>query len=270
MTRDGVRITYAVHGEGPPLVFVRGWVSHLDLMWDDRRFRSYMQCLGRRFTVYRYDTRGNGLSERVIKKVDLEVLLLDLEALVDQIESDDFVLYGSTFGGPIAIAYAARHPQRVRQIILEGSYAKGKDITTKGKRMFVVNALRVFPEAAFLLLSYATNPNAEHPEYRRPELMHQMITSAVAALFYSFGFAVDVSAEASMIRAPALVLHRQESHSIPFGLGKELASLIPRATFVALPGAAHNVWEGDTLPALKELEKFLDVDLECEPTPRRS
>jgi len=270
MTRDGVRITYAVHGEGPPLVFVRGWVSHLDLMWDDTRFRSYMQCLGRRFTVYRYDTRGNGLSERVIKKVDLEALLLDLEAVVDQIGSDDFVLYGSTFGGPIAIAYAARHPKRVRKIILEGSYARGKGITTKGKRMFVLNALRVFPEAAFLLLSYATNPNSDHPEYRRPELMYQMITSAVAAQFYSFGFAVDVSAEASTIRAPALVLHRQESHSIPLGLGKELAGLIPRATFAALPGAPHNVWEGDPVPALKEIEKFLGVDVECEPTPRRS
>jgi pimeloyl-ACP methyl ester carboxylesterase len=261
MTRDGVRITYAVHGDGPPLVFVRGWVSHLDFMWDDQRFRSYMQCLGRQFRVYRYDARGNGLSERVVKKITLDALLLDLEALVDQLDANDFVLYGSTFGGPIAIAYAARHPQRVRKIILEGSYAQGKHITTSVRKAFVINALRVFPEAAFLLLSYATNPGADNPEYRRPELMHQMITPATAAQFYSLGFAVDVAAEASRVEAPALVLHRQESHSIPFNLGKELAALIPHATFAALPGEAHNAWEGDPLSALKEIERFLGVDL---------
>jgi serine/threonine-protein kinase len=263
MTRDSVRITYAVHGEGPPLVFVRGWLSHLDLMWHDPRFRSYMQCLGRRFTVYRYDARGNGLSERGVRKIDLESLLLDLEALLDQIASEDVILYGSTFGGPICIAYAVRHPECVKQIILEGSYARGKAITSKVRRMFVLNALRVFPEAAFLLLSYATNPGSDQPEYRRPELMHQMITPAMAAQFYSFGFAVDVTKEASRVQAPVLVMNRQESHSIPFGLGKELASLLPRATFTPLMGAAHNAWEGDALEALRAIERFLGVDLGC-------
>ena len=261
MTRDGVRIAYAVHGEGPPLVFVRGWVSHLDLTWDQPRFRSFMQCLGRRFTVYRYDGRGNGLSERAIKKITLEALLLDLEALIEHVDSPDFLLYGSAFGGPIAIVYAARHPERVRKLILEGTYARGADITTRVRRMFVLNALRVFPEAAFLLLGYATNPTSDQTDYRRPEQVYQMIAPATAARYYAFGFDVDVSAEASAIQAETLVFHRQESHSVPLRLGKQLADLIPRATFVPTPGMAHNAWEGDAVSSLKALEAFLGVDL---------
>jgi len=71
-TRDGVRLAYSVHGAGAPLVFVRGWISHLELLWDDPRFRSYFETLGRFYTVVRYDARGNGLSDRELSHVNLE------------------------------------------------------------------------------------------------------------------------------------------------------------------------------------------------------
>jgi pimeloyl-ACP methyl ester carboxylesterase/predicted Ser/Thr protein kinase len=261
ITSDGVRIAYTVHGQGPYLIFVRGWVSHLDLMWEHPPFREYMETLGRAFTVVRYDARGNGLSQRDVRHIDLPTLLLDLEAIVDQLDPRSFILYGATFGGLIAVAYAARHPHRVQRLVLEGCYAQGRKVTSRARKLFLLNAFKVFPEAAFLILSYATNPSLEQSRTRRPESVQQMITPDTAGKFYSFGLRIDISREAAAVKAPTLLLHRQESHSIPIALGRELARLIPQSTFVALPGHEHNVWDGDAQAGVRELERFLTVTL---------
>jgi len=260
-TRDGVRLAYSVHGAGPPLVFVRGWISHLELLWDDPRFRSYFETLGRFYTVVRYDVRGNGLSDRDLSHVDLEALLLDLEALTDQLALSDVVLYGAAFGGPISLLYASRHPDRVSKLVLEGTYAKGAEITSRKRQIFLTKMLRAFPEAAFLLLGHATHPDSHETPYRRPERGQQMINASAAAKLYSLAFATDISDLLPTIRVPTLVLHRRESQAIPFRLGRELAAQIPGARFAALSGAAHNAWEGDAAEALKEIGEFLGVPL---------
>jgi pimeloyl-ACP methyl ester carboxylesterase len=260
-TRDGIRLAYSVHGAGPPLVFVRGWISHLELLWDEPSFRSFFEALGRFFTVVRYDARGNGLSERDLSHVDLDALLLDLEALIDQLSLSDIVLYGATFGGPIAVLYAARHPERVAKLILEGTYAKGSEITSRKRQLLITRMLRHFPEAAFLLLGRATHPDAHQTPYRQPERGQQMINVSTAAKLYSLAFATDISALLPAIRIPTLVLHRRDSQAIPFRLGRELAAQIPGARFAALSGTPHNSWEGDAAAALKEIGDFLGVPI---------
>lgn len=250
------------------MVFVRGWISHIEVLWDDPQFRSYFETVGRFFTVVRYDARGNGLSERDLSRVDLEALLLDVEALTDQLALSDVVLYGATFGGPIALLYAARHPERVSRLILEGTYAKGAEITSRKRQLFITKMLRTFPEAAFLLLGHATRPDSHETPYRRPERGPQMIGASVAAKLYSLAFATDISDLLPTIRIPTLVLHRRDSQAIPFRLGRELAAQIPGARFAALSGDAHNAWEGDAAEALKEIGAFLGVPLSdaLEPT----
>jgi pimeloyl-ACP methyl ester carboxylesterase/predicted Ser/Thr protein kinase len=260
-TRDGVRLAYSVHGAGPPLVFVRGWISHIELLWDDPRFRSYFETLGRFYTVVRYDARGNGLSDRELSHVDLEALLLDVEALTDQLALSDIVLYGAAFGGPIALLYTSRHPDRVSKLVLEGTYAKGAEITSRKRQIFITKMLRTFPEAAFLLLGHATHPDSNETPYRRPERGQQMISASAAAKLYSLAFAIDISDLLPTIRIPTLVLHRRDSQAIPFRLGRELAAQIPGARFAALSGDAHNAWEGNAAEALKEIGKFLGVPL---------
>jgi pimeloyl-ACP methyl ester carboxylesterase len=259
--RDGVRLAYSMHGAGPPLVFVRGWISHLEVLWDDSQFRSYFETLGRFYTVVRYDARGNGLSDRELSHVDLEALLLDLEALTDQLDLSNIVLYGATFGGPIAVLYAAKHPERVSKLILEGTYAKGSEITSRKRQLFITKMLRTFPEAAFLLLGHATHPGTDETPYRRPERGQQMISTSAAAKLYSLAFAIDISHLLPTIHVPTLVLHRRESQAIPFRLGRELAAQIPGSRFTALSGGAHNAWEGDAAEALKEIGEFLGVPL---------
>ena len=243
------------------MVFVRGWISHLELLWDDAQFRSYFETLGRFFTVVRYDARGNGLSDRELSHVDLETLVLDVEALTDQLALSDVVLYGATFGGPIAVLYASRHPDRVSKLILEGTYAKGAEITSRKRQIFLTKMLRNFPDAAFLLLGHATHPDSDETPYRRPERGQQMIGASAAAKLYSLAFATDISDLLPTIRIPTLVLHRRDSQAIPFRLGRELAARIPGARFAALSGDAHNAWEGDAAEALKEIGEFLGVPL---------
>ena len=243
------------------MVFVRGWISHLELLWDDPQFRSYFDTLGRFFTVVRYDARGNGLSDRELSHVDLEALLLDVEALTDQLALSDIVLYGAAFGGPIALLYASRHPDRVSKLVLEGTFAKGAEITSRKRQIFLTKMLRTFPDAAFLLLGHATHPDSHETPYRRPERGQQMIGASAAAKLYSLAFATDISDLLPTIRIPTLVLHRRDSQAIPFRLGRELAAQIPGARFAALSGDAHNAWEGNASEALKEIGEFLGVSL---------
>ena len=123
-TTDDVRIAYAVHGAGPTLVFVRGWISHLDAMWDDPEFRPFMEAIGMHFRVVRYDLRGCGLSDRDPGHISLDHLVLDLESVIDRVadEGEPIVLYATCYGGPIATRYAARHPERVTKLVLDGTY----------------------------------------------------------------------------------------------------------------------------------------------------
>ena len=158
VSRDGVRIAWALHGSGPCLIFVRGWLCHLDLMWADEAFRAFFEAIGRQFTVVRYDGRGNGLSDRAPAMLDLGVLVADLDAVVDQAAGDSAVLYAQCYGGPIALAYAARCPQRVSRLVIENSYACGAELAPPERRMKLLQALRDLPEAGLQLLASYTQP----------------------------------------------------------------------------------------------------------------
>jgi hypothetical protein len=155
----------------------------------------------------------------------------------------------------------------VSKLILDGTYAKGAEITSRKRQLFITKMLRAFPEAAFLLLGHATHPGSDETPYRRPERGQQMISGSVAAKLYSLAFATDISEALPTIRVPTLVLHRRESQAIPFRLGRELAARIPHARFAALTGAVHNAWEGNAVEALSEIGEFLGVPLAGAPEP---
>src|SRR5687767_9208622 len=120
---DGVRIAYAVHGSGPPLVVASCWLSHLQHDWNSPVWRHFLADLGTVATVIRYDERGHGLSDWDVEDFSLESRIGDLEAVVDAAGADRFALMGMSQGGPVSISYAARHPERVTRLIFYGSYA---------------------------------------------------------------------------------------------------------------------------------------------------
>ena len=122
---DGVRIAYAVHGTGPPMVVDSCWLSHLQYDWQSPVWRHYLEEWGRTNTVIRFDERGHGLSDRDVTDHSLEARLGDLEAVVDDAGLDRFALQAMAQGGPVAIAYVAKHPERVSRLVFYGSYACG-------------------------------------------------------------------------------------------------------------------------------------------------
>ncbi|WP_225212659.1 alpha/beta fold hydrolase [Janibacter melonis] len=111
---DGTQIAYAVHGSGPPLVVDSCWLSHLQHDWSSPVWRHHLLEWGREHTVVRFDERGHGLSDRDITDHGLEVRVADLEAVVDDAGLERFDLLAMAQGGPVAISYTARHPQRSR------------------------------------------------------------------------------------------------------------------------------------------------------------
>jgi class 3 adenylate cyclase len=271
--QDGVRIAYASHGDGPPLVFVRGWISHLDAMWDDPEFRPFMEAIGTHFTVTRYDLRGCGLSDRSPADLDLDDLVLDLEAVMARVGDgqEPVVLYGTCYGGLIAARYAARHPERVDKLILDGTYAKGEDITTPRMRESVMAMIRMLddqPRAAHAMLDFFTNPEGADLREQRLDRTRKAINGDVAARLYDLSFNVDLTLDLRALAMPTLVIHRTRTQAIPFVNGQHVAALIPDATFVAVDGAAHNPWEGDATQPLAAMARFVGVPFDRAFRPR--
>ena len=124
-TKDGVRLAYAIVGKGPPLVKASNWLSHVEFDWRSPVWHPFLEQLARNRTVIRYDERGNGLSDWDVADLSFESWVSDLEAVVDAIGLRRFPLLGISQGGPIAVAYAVRHPERVSHLILHGAYARG-------------------------------------------------------------------------------------------------------------------------------------------------
>ncbi len=265
-TTDDVRIACCADGQGPPLVFVRGWLSHIELAWADPGFRAYFEPLARQFQLVRYDMRGNGLSERHPEALDLDAAVLDLETVMDGLELTGATLYGQFFGGPIAIAYTARHPERVSRLILDNTYARGADLATPDQRDRFLRSLRANPEMVMFRLSYLTDPEPaggvklrEH--YERLRNWQERVSPDTVARLYALGYAVDVTGDLPKLTVPTLVMHRRENRGIPISIGRDLASKIAGARFVALPGAAANPWDGDAAASLTAIGDFLGLEL---------
>ena len=123
---DGARLAYATMGSGPPLVKVANWLSHLDYDWESGVWRHWLVELSRRYRLVRYDERGCGLSDWDVPEFSFDAWVRDLEAVVDAAGLDRFPLLGISQGGPVAIAYAVRNPERVSHLVLLGSYAQGR------------------------------------------------------------------------------------------------------------------------------------------------
>jgi pimeloyl-ACP methyl ester carboxylesterase len=122
---DGTRIAYAQSGAGAPLVKTGNWLSHLEFDWDSPVWRHWFHHFSARRRLVRYDARGCGLSDWEVDDVSLAAHVADVEAVVDAARLERFPLLGISQGGPVAIAYALAHPDRVSHLILFGAFAAG-------------------------------------------------------------------------------------------------------------------------------------------------
>jgi class 3 adenylate cyclase len=239
-TSDGVRIAYAVVGRGPPLVIVRGWVSHLELDWEAPVARQSYEAYSKHFQVVRFDKRGTGLSDRDVDDFSIEARLRDLEAVVDHLKLRRFALSGISEGGPIAMAYTAAYPRHVSHLILAGTFARGTDLG----RQKVQEALLALVRAQWGLGSHTlTNvfmlgaSREEHDGFTRYQ--REAASRAGAAAMLEANYRIDVTDMLPKINAPTLVLHAKGDLAVPFSQGRELASSIPGARFVPIESDRH-------------------------------
>ena len=269
---DGVRIAHATVGSGPPLVKAANWLSHLEFDSQSPVWRHWIRELSRHHTLVRYDERGCGLSDWGVEEFSLDAWVRDLEAVVDDLELERFPLLGISQGGPIAIAYAARHPERVSRLILYGSYARGR------RHRNVSDRER--EEQEVLVRMIAVGWGKDHAAFRQvftslfipdatPEQAHWFnelqrvsTTPENAARMVRTFHSLDVRGLAPELDTPTLVLHAADDLRVPFEEGRLLAALVPGARFVPLASRNHILLE--TEPAwprfLHEVREFLGVE----------
>jgi len=255
---DGARIAYATVGEGPALVMPTTYFSHLQLLWQDPRARRFFERLALYHTLVRYDQRGSGLSDRNRTDFTLEAELKDLETVIDHLKLKRLALFGFSVAGPISVAYISRHPRRVSHLILYGSFARGAAIVTKELKTAMISLVRAHWGIGSKALADLFFPGASPAVIESfSNYQRECATPEMAAKLMDVVFEADVVHLLPSIRVPTLVLHRQLEGVIPFGLGRELASLIPNARFVPLEGNMHMPYYGDSDSVLHAIAEFL-------------
>jgi pimeloyl-ACP methyl ester carboxylesterase/DNA-binding SARP family transcriptional activator len=245
---DGVRIAYARVGEGPPLVKAANWLSHLELDWESPAWSPLFQELARDHSFIRYDERGNGLSDWAVEDLSFEAFVRDLETVVDASGVDRFPLLGISQGGAVAIAYAARFPERVSHLILCGAYASGWRVDGGAdliaEREAVITLVRHGwgrdDPAYRQIFSQGFMPSATAAEIGWfNDFQRRTASPENAARFLDVFSRIDVRALLKQVTAPTLVLHARDDRRIPVARGVEIATEIPNAEFIALDTDNH-------------------------------
>jgi len=262
-----VNIAYQVVGDGPiDLVFVMGWVSHLEYFWNEPHFARLLSRLASFSRLILFDKRGTGLSDAVpvSQLPTLEQRLDDVRAVMDAVGSTRAALLGISEGGPLCSLFAATYPEKTEALIIFGSYARRMrdddypwGPTRPERDVFLQTILDQWGGPVGI-------------EERAPSMVHDPSFRAWWASYLRMGASpgaavaltkmnaeIDVRAVLPSIRVPTLVLHREGDQCLKVEEGRYLASRIPGAKYVELPGNDHLPFLGDQDAIVREVEQFL-------------
>jgi class 3 adenylate cyclase/pimeloyl-ACP methyl ester carboxylesterase len=268
-TVNGVQLAYALMGEGPPLVRAGAFLTHLEQELESPIWRHLWRDLARDYTLIRYDARGNGLSDWEVDELSFDAFVDDLETVIDAVGLDRFALLGISQGCAVSIAYAVRHPERVRRLVLYGGFAQGaaKRARTPAER----------EQLAAVLTLVRLGWGQENPAFRQiftsqfvpegtkeqidwwNEMQRASASPENAARFMVAVGDIDVTDLLSKVTVPTLVMHARDEARVPFDAGRRMAAGISGARLVPLHSRNHLILE--TEPAytvfLNEIRSFL-------------
>jgi pimeloyl-ACP methyl ester carboxylesterase/DNA-binding CsgD family transcriptional regulator len=245
---DERKVAYSLLGSGPVIAFPAWWISHVELEWRDPAFRAFFGALAHEHTVLRYDRIGVGLSDRRRRSSDMSLAseLMLFEALLEHLGIERCSLVGTSCGGCVASAFAARRPERVAGLVIYGGYACGAALAPPPVRASLVELVRNTWGFGSRVLMEVFMTGADATERRAYVDFQRAATSAdVAAALLELTFSLDARADLPLVRAPTAVVHRTRDRTVPFMAGREIATLVPGARLVPLPGDAHHPWRGD-------------------------
>jgi pimeloyl-ACP methyl ester carboxylesterase/DNA-binding winged helix-turn-helix (wHTH) protein len=265
---DGARIAYATMGDGPVLVKVANWLTHLDHDRETFVWRHWLEGLASNRTLIRYDERGCGMSDWDVDSFDFDDWVDDLEMVVDAAGLDTFPLLGVSQGAAVAVAFAARHPERVSRLILCGAYGRGRQLRATTEEELRAAALdlevarvgwgRDDPTFRQMFTSQFL-PDGTREQWQEFNELQRLTTSPANAVRFLETFAeIDVTDMAPKVDCPTLVIHSRDDLRVPLASARELAALIPDAQLVSLPSRNHLLLDEPAWPVfLAEIDRFL-------------
>jgi len=254
-TIDGVNIAFWTLGEGMPLVVMPSlpW-SHIQLEWQNPGWRRWYERLAEKRKLVRYDGRGTGLSDRNVADYSVDAYMLDLQAVVERLGVQRFVLFGPTTAGPLAIAYAARHPETVSRLVLWFTWERTPTELQTLRGMRDAGEWELYTDT----LAHATFGWSEAEEaHRLAAFMRECTTPETGRAIQKALAEFDATAVLSQVRSPTLIAQRRQSFSPRTEVAKALASGIPDARLALLEGASLAPWVGDMEAATAALDEFL-------------
>jgi pimeloyl-ACP methyl ester carboxylesterase/class 3 adenylate cyclase len=261
-------IAYQVVGDGPiDLVIVLGFATHLELQWESPPFARFFERIGTFSRLIVFDKRGTGLSDPVTEAPTLEERIDDVRAVMDAAGSERAALFGVSEGGPMSVLFAATHPDRVTALVLHGAmgrtteapdypWASPAEALRESAAEFIAPYWGQQAEGMVELFapSFAGDPQAVEFTAR---IERASASPAMIQQIFEMFLDIDVRAILPTIQVPTLVLHRRGDRVVNRRAGEELASQIPGARYVELPGIDHLPWAGDSDAVLGEIEEFL-------------
>jgi pimeloyl-ACP methyl ester carboxylesterase len=265
---DGTSIAYALSGRGYPLVKAANWLSHLEFDHQSPVWRHWWRELASRYRLVRYDTRGGGLSDWQPRAMTFDAWVEDLHRVVDSAGLDKFALFGMSQGVSVAVAYAAKYPQRLSHLILYGGFVRG--LKKRGNTLsleqldLMDHLIRVgwgYPQPAFRQAFGAMFiPDGTNEQFKWfDELQRASMSPENAAQFLRVAHEVDLRPLLGKIQAPTLVIHASHDNAVPFEEAKIIAGGINDARLKVLDSNNHILFEHE--PAwpefLAEIESFL-------------
>ncbi|MFI5593944.1 alpha/beta fold hydrolase [Amycolatopsis sp. NPDC051758] len=272
---DGTRIAYAAIGAGPPLLKAANWMTHLDLERMTPVWSHWLDGLARDRRLIRYDERGCGLSDWDVPSCTFDDWVDDLDTMVEAVGLDRFPLLGVSQGGAVAVAYAARRPERVSRLILAGAYARGRQVRARdeaerGAAAIDLELARVgwsHQDPRFLQV-FASQflPEGTKRDWADFTTFQRRTTSPANGVRFLDEFArIDVSGIAHRVTCPTLIVHSREDARVPASQAGELAALIPDSRLVLLDSRNHLLTA--TEPAWPEFLAHIDAFLAEESGP---
>lgn len=264
---DDVHIAYQVVGEGPfDLLFVPGFVSNVEAVWQSPDQSAFFRRLASFCRVIMFDKRGTGMSDRGSQIFTLEQRMHDVRAILDEVGSKRAALFGVSEGGPMSLLYSATYPERTSALVLYGSYARrswapdypfGWSDEQWDRVLDDIERRWGSPQAEVVSMR---SPSAADNSQRAENMAAYFRAAAspgAAAAIMRMNREIDVRHVLPAIGVPTLVLHRAKDHVLNIEHARYMAARIPGAQLVELPGEDHTPWLGDRDAMLGEVEQFL-------------
>ena len=260
-----VNIAYQVVGDGPTdLVYVPGWVSNVELIWEKPKPTRFLERLASFSRLILFDKRGTGMSDRVsnARLPTLEERMDDVRAVLDAVGSERAALVGHSEGGSMSLLFAATYPERARALVLIGVFARR--IRTDDypwapsleERLETIETVERDWGVGLDITEMAPHEDPALLEWYSTCLRRSASPGAAAALL-RMNSQIDTRHVLPTIQIPTLVIHRTADRDVTVDEGRWIADQIPGARFVELPGDEHLVWAGDQDALLAQIEEFL-------------